>query len=298
MFCSKCGVTIAESSASFCPQCGASVQSQPQPAAPRPAPPVAAAAAPASTHLRSNVPGPNVPAARPYLGEPQTDGKAVGSFICGICSLIGMWLLAGIPAIVLGHLAKSSIRQSMGRLKGDGMATAGLVMGYLSVAALPMILIIAAIAIPSLLRAKMSANASEAASTVRIVNTAQISYSTTFPAKGYAASLSALGPGQPPADCSSLSNADFDHACLIDSTLACPSALWCTKAGYRYHLVGICEVSGACTSYVITATPLTEATGTRSFCSTNDAVIRYHTGSPIVAALPTAEECLSWPALQ
>jgi type IV pilus assembly protein PilA len=300
VFCSKCGTTIAESSESFCPKCGASLQSEPQPAAPRPAAPAAAAAAvaarpaPAPTYLR--VPGPNVPAARPYLGEPQTDGKAVGSLICGICSLIGLWLLAGIPAIVLGHLAKSSIRQSMGRLKGDGMATAGLVMGYLSVAALPVIMIIAAIAIPSLLRARMAANASGATATVRAVNAAQVTYALAYPDVGFAKTLQVLGPGQPPVACSTSSNASAEHACLIDSTLAC-GFIWCTKAAYRFNLTGICAADKPCGGYVITATPVTETTGINSYCSADDAVIRYHTGSPLAAPLTTAEECQLWPQL-
>src|SRR5260370_29843617 len=55
------------------------------------------------------------------------------------------------------------------------------------------ILIIAAIAIPNLLKAKMAANESSAAGAIRTVNTAQVSYSTLFPQIGYAATLGALG---------------------------------------------------------------------------------------------------------
>ena len=55
------------------------------------------------------------------------------------------------------------------------------------------ILIIAAIAIPNLLKAKMAANESSAAGAIRTVNTAQVSYSTLFPQVGYAATLGALG---------------------------------------------------------------------------------------------------------
>src|SRR5436853_444777 len=90
--------------------------------------------------------------------EPQTDGKAIGSLVCGILSLVCFSFLTGIPAIVLGHISRSSIRNSMGRLKGEGMALAGLIMGYISIVLIPVILIVATIAIPSLLRARQTAN--------------------------------------------------------------------------------------------------------------------------------------------
>src|SRR5260370_29683416 len=51
------------------------------------------------------------------------------------------------------------------------------------------ILIIAAIAIPNLLKAKMAANESSAAGAIRTINTAQVSYATLFPQQGYAAGL-------------------------------------------------------------------------------------------------------------
>jgi type IV pilus assembly protein PilA len=289
MFCSKCGATMPDT-ATACPQCGAPVQNAPSP----PAPAAGITAPGPASPVRMSAP--LIPAG---YGQEETDGKATASMIFGILSITCFWIFAGIPAIILGHMSKSNIAKSMGRLKGDGMATAGLIMGYLSiVVGIIPIMIIAAIAIPSLLRSRITANTSAAVSTVRTVNTAQVTYSISYPSSGYAASLSALGAGQPPADCSASSNAAYDHACLLDSALACPSPLWCTKAGYRYHLVGICEVRGACTGYVITATPVSETAGTRSFCSTEDTVIRYHSGRPLVAALSTAEDCRSWPPLE
>src|SRR4029434_2512828 len=57
------------------------------------------------------------------------------------------------------------------------------------------ILIIAAIAIPNLLRARIAANESSAASSVRTINTAEVSYLTTYPASGYSTALANLGPG-------------------------------------------------------------------------------------------------------
>src|SRR5215472_13755775 len=181
MFCFNCGASMADT-AQACPRCGALVTAVPQ-SSPPPVPlPAGAAAVP-----------------QQYAGQ-ETDGKAVGSLILGILAIFPFGLLAGIPAVVLGHMSKSSIAKSMGRLKGEGMATAGLIMGYFSVAFVPLILIIAAIAIPTLMRPRMAANEAAAASTVRTVNTAQLAYTTQYPAKGYAPDLSTLGPG-PSGEC-------------------------------------------------------------------------------------------------
>src|SRR5437899_7178751 len=168
MFCSKCGASIPDGSLS-CSNCGAPTATAPRPSAPPPA-----ASAPAPGWQLPPQPQTN------YMGSQQTDGKAVGSLILGILAIFPMGIFAGIPAVILGHVSKSSIAKSMGRLKGAGMATAGLVMGYLSVAMIPVVLIIAAIAIPNLLRAKMAANESAAASTVRTIGTSQVPYSTDY----------------------------------------------------------------------------------------------------------------------
>jgi hypothetical protein len=84
----------------------------------------------------------------------------------------------GIPAVILGHLSRSAIRQSMGRLKGEGMALAGLITGYISIAVIP-ILILMAIAIPSLLRSRQAANESAAIASLRTINSAEAELKST-----------------------------------------------------------------------------------------------------------------------
>src|SRR5262249_28648619 len=79
------------------------------------------------------------------MGKPQTSGKAIGSLVCVIVGLL-IPFIGGVVAIVLGHLGLSEIKRSAGRLKGDGLAIAGLVMGYLE-AAFFVLLIIPAIMI-------------------------------------------------------------------------------------------------------------------------------------------------------
>src|SRR5947208_16471365 len=92
-------------------------------------------------------------------GSAQTSGKAIVSLVCGLFFVL---LPAAIIAIIFGHLSLSEIRKSAGHLKGEGFAIAGLVLGYLGVLAIPFVLIIAAIAIPNLLRARIAANEASA----------------------------------------------------------------------------------------------------------------------------------------
>jgi hypothetical protein len=57
---------------------------------------------------------------------------AVISLISGIISWFLLPVIGGIIAVITGHMAKKEIRESMGRLTGDGLATAGLILGYLN----------------------------------------------------------------------------------------------------------------------------------------------------------------------
>jgi type IV pilus assembly protein PilA len=126
------------------------------------------------------------------------------------------------------------------------------------------ILIIAAIAIPNLLRARMAANESAAASSIRTLNTAQVSYITAYPTVGYAAALSNLAGGSP-------CTASSTSACLIDNNLATATAAP-GKSGYIYL------DTGTASTYVVSAVPTTlNSTGTKSFCSVEDAVVRVDT---------------------
>jgi type IV pilus assembly protein PilA len=154
-------------------------------------------------------------------------------------------------------------------------------------------LIVAAIAIPNLMRSRMEANEAAAAAIVRTVNTAEAVYDSTYPGKGYAASLAALG-SPAPGNCSQ-KDATAAHACLLDNAVgnaSCASGRWCTKSGYRFSVRGVCGPK-VCKSYVVTATPVSTSMGTQSFCSTDDAVIRVSSGRPLEDPL-TAAQCKAW----
>jgi len=126
------------------------------------------------------------------------------------------------------------------------------------------ILIIAAIAIPNLLRSRIAANEASAVGSLRTLNTAEITYNTSYPMVGFACTLGAMGP---PASSSSASSG---AAGLIDSNLAGGS-----KSGYSFTVA--CVGSGTPTvNYQSTAAPVSPGvTGQRYFCSDASGVIKY-----------------------
>jgi hypothetical protein len=63
----------------------------------------------------------------------QTSTLATISLVAGIASWVIAPLIGAIVAVITGHMAKSEIRNSDGRLTGDGMATAGLILGYIQI---------------------------------------------------------------------------------------------------------------------------------------------------------------------
>ena len=133
------------------------------------------------------------------------------------------------------------------------------------------ILIIAAIAIPNLLRARMAANESSAVASIRTVNTAQITYNSTYPTVGFAGTLVALG-GALGAACTPSSTT----ACLLDSVLANDgNPANSGKSGYNFTS-GTGTVSGTVNvGYTILGVPLSKnQTGIRAFCAEEDAVVR------------------------
>lgn len=70
---------------------------------------------------------------------------AMVSMIAGIVGWVLAPLIGSLVAVITGHMAKREIRESSGQLGGDGMATAGLVLGYLQI--VPSVLCICAVGI-------------------------------------------------------------------------------------------------------------------------------------------------------
>jgi type IV pilus assembly protein PilA len=138
------------------------------------------------------------------------------------------------------------------------------------------ILIIAAIAIPNLLRARIAANEASAASGIRTINTAEVAFNSTYPAQGYSPTLAAMGPAggcAPPTVAS---------ACLLDAVMGLDPAL---KGGYSYQFTGDGNVPSV--GYQVSADPITpNQSGVRSFCSFADAVVRYTPSAALGGTCP------------
>jgi len=197
-------------------------------------------------------------------GAETTSGKAIASLVMGILVFIPF---SAVAAVILGHLALAEIKKSAGRLKGQGLATAGLILGYAEIALIPVILIIAAIAIPNLLRAKMAANEASSVGVLRAYNRAIISYAAACPNQGYPVSTANLGPGA----------GNCDGANLVDRPLAGPMP---RKNGYIFHYEpGVPDASGRVMTFTITADPIQEnTTGIRHFFVDEGGVIRIERG--------------------
>jgi type IV pilus assembly protein PilA len=145
------------------------------------------------------------------------------------------------------------------------------------------ILIIAAIAIPNLLRARIAANESAAASGIRTINTGEIAYSSTYPTVGYSPTLVSLGPAasgtcpNPPTQAIS---------CEIDAVLANG-----TKQGYSYQFTS--DGLSPSVAYQVSADPVQAGqSGVRSFCSFEDAVVRYSPSTPLAGTCTGANTVL------
>jgi prepilin-type N-terminal cleavage/methylation domain-containing protein len=135
------------------------------------------------------------------------------------------------------------------------------------------ILIIAAIAIPNLLRARIAANESSAASGIRTINTGEISFFTSF--QTYA-NLLALGPGATMTTACPVPPTNV-AACVIDGVLSTNGG-GAGKSGFNY------AAAGTATTYNATASAITQnQSGVRAFCSVEDGVVRFQAIGPIAA---------------
>ncbi len=126
------------------------------------------------------------------------------------------------------------------------------------------ILIIAAIAIPNLMRSRISANEASAVASVRTISTAEMQYVGIYPNAGFADSLDKLGPAKE-------GKASATSAGLIDPALARG-----VKSGYKFTLTPTKGENGIATGFIIAAEPTAPGTtGIKSFCSDQTNVLYY-----------------------
>jgi type IV pilus assembly protein PilA len=139
------------------------------------------------------------------------------------------------------------------------------------------ILIIAAIAIPNLIRSKMSANEASAVGSLRTIHTAQLTYAVTYPEAGYADDLSKLGGVNPNPPTSTASG-------ILDWVLGCAGQP-CQKSGYRFAITG--AVGTPVAAYTATGVPsLPGTTGIRGFCADTSGVLKYDPASGTNCTIP------------
>jgi len=236
MLCSNCGAAVADVTQP-CPKCGYASGGTP--------PVEQGAAAAAGTATASAEPG---------TGRAETDLKAVLSLFLGVLSFV-LSVFTGIPAIILGHISRASIRKSSGRLKGEGMALGGLIMGYISVFLVPVVTMLVYVAVPNMFRSAIVTNEASAISTLKTIHIAAASYKLEH--EEYPANLQELGE-------SSL--------VALDNKLVTQGV----KDGYQFTYSG----SSAQKGYVIHADPVFVHTGQRHFYSDASGIIRYEKDAP------------------
>jgi prepilin-type N-terminal cleavage/methylation domain-containing protein len=143
------------------------------------------------------------------------------------------------------------------------------------------ILIIAAIAIPNLLRSRIAANEASAVGSLRTINTAEVTYASTYPATGFATSLAILG--------GTGTSSSSAGALLLDNVLGAASpggssaSAMNPKSGYNFYVIA--SGTAPVATYTSNANPITlDQTGKRYFYSDASGVIRYNAGGVIATS--------------
>ena len=151
------------------------------------------------------------------------------------------------------------------------------------------ILIIASIAIPNLIRAKIAANESSAANSIRQISTSEMAYSAAYPTVGYAPSLAELGG--PATGCTPSQTT----ACMVDSVLSAGD-----KSGYTFIAVGSTQGGGSVnTAFVTGSSPDSfNITGIRNFCALSDGVLRSLTPAALTPPANSVAACTAYPVAQ
>lgn len=154
------------------------------------------------------------------------------------------------------------------------------------------ILIIAAIAIPNLLQAKIAANEASAAGSLQALKGAEFTYFNAYPTVGYAVQLSDLAGASP---CTPASTG----ACLIDNFLGTATPGSPGKSGYVFLATGIDPGTGFHSGFVVAASPVNATkSGNKDLCSTNDGVLREVMANAGDTPVTTLATCWAFPIVQ
>ena len=212
-----------------------------------------------------------------YLGEGtsrEAPEAILALFISDSIGHVYILALRLLQHTMVGLLAPSNKRGGFAAMrKQEGFSLIELLI------VVAIILIIAAIAIPSLIRARVSANESAAAANTRTIITAEIQYHTSFAV--YSPDLTSMGT--PSSGCTTAGVPPSANACLIDFALS--NAGTSPKSGYLFTA----STGNSGQTFVEGASPSVPGlSGVKSFCGTDDGVIRYNpSGGPVTVNCST-----------
>jgi hypothetical protein len=220
-------------------------------------------------------------------------GYAIASLVLGILSIptIGLLLVGAMLSVILGVVALVKASREPEEYGGKGMAIAGIVLSGVSILVMPLAIgVVAAIAIPSLLRARVSANEAAAIGDVREVIVAEAQYQSAN--AGYFDRLECLAAPEPCVP-------GFHGPSMISERLVSTAA----AKGYRraFHPGPRAEPTppkasaSSLMAFAYVATPAQPGkTGVRTFCGDASGRICYATGAvvPVLGVCP--EDCKSF----
>ena len=155
------------------------------------------------------------------------------------------------------------------------------------------ILVIAAIAIPNLLQARVAANEASAVGSLSAIKSSEVTYTTAYPTVGFSPDIASLGG---PSPCTPSSST----ACLLDSFLSSSIPGSGGKSGFVYLATGIIHAGSLNNSaFVAAAAPvLAHSTGNHDYCTTNDGVLRSQLANPADVPVNTLVACYIFPVAQ
>ncbi len=155
------------------------------------------------------------------------------------------------------------------------------------------ILIIAAIAIPNLLHARIAANEASAVGSISAIKSSEVTYSSGYPTVGYSPNIGSLGGAVP---CTPASTS----ACLLDSFLSASTPGSGGKSGFVFLATGIASGGSVANSaFVAAAAPvLVHSTGARDYCSTDDGILRSQIANPGDLPVSNLASCIAFPVTQ
>jgi len=155
------------------------------------------------------------------------------------------------------------------------------------------ILIIAAIAIPNLLHARISANEASAVGSLSAIKISEVTYSSAYPTVGYSPNIGSLGGAAP---CTPASTS----ACLLDSFLSVSTPGSGGKSGFVFLATGIASGSSVANSaFVVAGAPTSVyTTGNHDYCSTDDGILRSQLANPGDLPVNNLAACVAFPVTQ